>query len=197
MPFDFSTSGVVSMAFRLMEMEAPSSFGDDSREAVAATEQYPVALETCLEHCEWTFASRVARLSQVAPVPTAVDPELTFEFERPGDLLVIRSLVPLDIVWRLDADRLRTDYAGPIHVRYTARIEDESRMPAQFRSAVAYRLASLLSPFWSTSLNRAQALSDQADEWLTRARRADRGGASPQRWDGRDPAADWSGMMVR
>ena len=197
MPVDIATSGIVAQAFRLLEMSPPSSLGDASEQAVAAAEQYGVALEACLAGCDWSFASRVGRLAQVAASPTAVDPELTFEFERPADLLVVRSLAPCDIVWRLDADRLRTDFSGPIHIRYTARIEDETRLPAEFRTAVAYRLAGFLAPRWTTSLNRAQALSDAAEDWLTRARRTDRGSASPRRYDGRDMGPSWAEAMVR
>lgn len=197
MPVDIATSGIVAQAFRLMEMSPPSSLGDASEQAIAAVEQYGVALEACLENCDWSFASRVGRLAQVAPIATAVDPELTFEFERPADLLAIRDISPRGMVWRLDADRLRTDISGPIHIRYTARIEDETRLPAQFRTAVAYRLAGFLAPRWTASMNRAQGLSDAADDWLTRARRGDRGSASPVRYDGRDPVESWSASAVR
>lgn len=197
MPYSIATSGIVAQAFRLMEMSPLSSFGDGSEQAAAAEEQYPVALEACLEACDWSFARRVARLQQVAPEPTAVDPDLTFEFERPANLLVVRIVRPDEIDWRLDEDRLRADRPGPLHVRYTARLIDETRMPAGFRTAVAYRLAGFLAPRWTTSLNRAQGLSDQADDWIVKARRVDRASASPQRYDGRDAQPDWSGAAIR
>jgi hypothetical protein len=197
MPVDIANSGIASRAFQLCEQAPISSFGDDSEEAITAAEQYGTALEACLEDCDWSFARRVARLSQVAAEPTAVDPDLTFEFIRPPALLAIRDVRPCDIEWRLDEDRIRSDFAGPIHVRYTLRIEDETRMSAKFRLAVSYRLAALLAPRWTTSLNRAQALSDQADDWLAKARRADRNTGSLQRYDGRDAQADWSEAVRR
>ena len=45
--------------------------------------------------------------------------------------------------------------------------------------------------------DRAQALSDAAEDWLTRARRTDRGSASPRRYDGRDMGPSWAEAMVR
>lgn len=197
MPYSIATSGIVAQAFRLIEMSPLSSLGDGGEQAAAAEEQYPVALEACLEACDWSFARRVARLQQVAPDPVALDPALTFEFERPADLLVVRRVTPEEIDWRLDADRLRADRPGPLHVRYTARVTDETRMPAGFRTAVAYRLAGFLAPRWTTSLNRAQGLSDQADDWIVKARRVDRASASAQRYDGRDAQPDWSGAAIR
>lgn len=197
MSFSLANSGIVAQAFRLMEMSPISSLGDGSEQAAAAEEQYPVALDACLEACDWSFARRVARLQQVAPELVAIDPELTFEFERPASLLVVRIVTPAEIDWRLDEDRLRADHPGPLHIRYTARVEDETRMPAGFRTAVAYRLAGFLAPRWTTSINRAQALSDQADDWIVKARRVDRASASSQGYDGRAAQPDWPGAVVR
>ena len=90
MPHSIATSGIVAQAFRLIEMSPLSSLGDSGEQAAAAEEQYPVALEACLEACDWSFARRVARLQQVAPDPVALDPALSFEFERPVALLVVR-----------------------------------------------------------------------------------------------------------
>lgn len=197
MPHSLATSGIVAQAFRLMQMSPVSSLGDGGEQGAAAEEQYPVALASCLEACDWSFARRVARLQQVAPEAVAVDPVLTFEFERPADLLVARIVTPAEIDWRLDADRLRADHPGPLHLRYTASVVDETRMPAAFRTAVAYRLAGFLAPRWSQSVNRAQALSDQAEDWIVKARRVDRTGASPQRYDDRAAQPDWPAAAVR
>jgi hypothetical protein len=191
---DIATSGIVQQAFRLMEMSPPSSLGDGSEAAQAAAEQYPVALEIGLEHCDWSFASKPADLAAVDEA--SGDPNLPNVYARPTDLLHIREVWPQDANWRIDADRIRSDCAAPFHVRYTARVSDEDRMPAIFRTAVAYQLASLLAPRWTTSINRAGELGKAAAVWLRRAARADGRSASGHRADGLARQGDWASMAV-
>lgn len=189
MPPAIAVSGIAAQAFRLMEMSPISSFGDDSEQGLAAAAQYPVALDICLADCDWSFASMVASLPKVDE--PSLDPDLPHVYQRPSGLVAIRDIHPRETEWRLDADRLRADHGGPIVIRYTGRLTDETRLPGDFQTAVAYRLASLLAPRWTTSINRAEALRQAGDEYLERARRADRRSASPRRHDGRPRQCDW------
>lgn len=194
MSFSVATSGIVSQAFRLMEMTPISSLGDDSEQAAAAAEQYPVALDICLSYAEWSFATRVVLLPPVAG-EVSLDSGLPNIFMRPADLVRVQRVLPEATSWRLDGDRLRAD-ASPIELRYTARLDDESKASGLFRSAVSYHLAGLLAPRWTTSLNRSKALLDQGGEFLIRAASADRRNASSQRYDGRPAAVDWADEAV-
>lgn len=191
MTVSIATSGIVGQAFRLMEMQPISSFGDGSEQALAAAEQYPAALDSCLEEGDWSFASQPVQLPAVVGEASG-DPELAHVYMRPSDLLVIRSVHPKCTVWRLDRDRLRADQPAPLFVRYTARISDEGRLPGLFRLAVSYRLASLLAPRWTKSANRSENLRKGSDEYIEKARIADRGQASSRRYDGDDEAGDWA-----
>lgn len=190
MSASIAVSGIAAQAFRLMEMAPISSFGDDSEQGVSAAEQYPVALDMCLEASDWSFASRVASLPRADEA--SLDPLLSYAYMRPSDLVRLQDVTPDHAEWRLDADRLRADQPAPILIRYTARITDETRLPGLFKTAVAYRLASLLAPRWTTSANRAQALADQSDGFLSRAAASDRRSASARRYDGDARHGDWS-----
>jgi hypothetical protein len=194
MPTPIATSGIAQQAFRLIEQSPISSFGDDSEQAQAATEAYPEALEMCLEHADWSFAS--TPLTLVALTEASNDPELSFVFQRPADLLHVREFHPRAATWRLDADRIRADVPAPLWIRYTRRAEDESRMPAMFRTAVAYVMASLLAPRFTTSINRAAELADQGQVYLRRAARVDARNASGHRYDGLDRQGDWALMAT-
>jgi hypothetical protein len=184
-----ANSGIAAQAFRLLEQSPISSFGDDSPQAADAAEQYPVALDTCLAHCDWSFASRLADLPPA--LAATVDPDLPHAYARPSDLVTLRDVWPRCAAFRLDEDFLRADQAGPLRIRYTCRITDETRLPGAFRTAVAYELASLLAPKYTTSLSRGLNLHKASEDYLARARRDDRGGASGQRYDGRDREGDW------
>lgn len=194
MSFSVATSGIVSQAFRLMEMSPVSSLGDDSEQAVAAAEQYPVALDICLVHADWSFASRVEVLPPVSG-EVSLDAALPYLFRAPADMVRVQRVLPACAAWRLDADRLRTD-ATPVELRYTARLDDESKASGLFRTAVSFHLAGLLAPRWTTSANRAAALLDQGGQFLVRAAAADRRNASTQRYDGRPALGDWAAEAV-
>lgn len=189
MTSSIAVSGIAAQAFRLMEMSPISSFGDDSEEGIAAADQYPVALDMCLEENDWSFASRLVALPEV--IETAVDPDLIHAYARPGDLVRLIDVHPATATFRLDDTHLRADEAGPLIIRYTRRISDETRLPSLFKTAVSYRLASLLAPRWTTSINRAEALRAASEDYIAKAARADRGSASSRRWDGRERGDDW------
>lgn len=194
MPVLPATSGIVSQAFRAMEMQPIGGFGDGSEEAIAAAEQYEVALDMCLAHGEWSFASRTVTLPRVDEV--SPDPDLPFVYRLPVDCVAVyRCGDPVGTRWRLEAARLYAD-EEPLSLRYGFRPDDESKLGATFRAAVSYRLAALLSPRWARSLNRVQTLNEQAEDFLQRAARDDRRTASLQRYDGMAPAPDWAGVAV-
>lgn len=197
MPID-ATSTVVAQAFRLLEMTPPSSFADQSEKAVAVAQQYPVVLEALLELCEWSFATKLAELSET-PLPEgqARDPDLAFLYQVPGDLLMVRAVDPRGTVWRRDADFLRADQPKMLSIRYTARVSDETRMPASFRTALSHRLAADLSSRFAASRGKARDLVETAALALQQAVQADRNNASPRRWDGRDAPGDWVAEALR
>ncbi len=190
-----ATSGIAVQAFRLLEMSPISSFGDDSEQASSAEEQYPEALRMCLEANDWSFASTLASLPAVDE--DSGDEDLPHVYTRPGDLVRLIDVKPASVLYRLDEDRLRADQAAPLRIRYTRLVTNEARLPGMFKTAVSYQLAALLAPRWTTSRNRADSLQAQADNWLGRAMKADRGSASSQRYDGRARQADWRGEAIR
>ncbi|HMO07025.1 MAG TPA: hypothetical protein PKD10_05175 [Paracoccaceae bacterium] len=192
MPSPIAVSTVAAQAFRMLELAPISSFDDDSEQAASAAEQYPVALETCLEAADWSFASTWARLPQVVlPPDTPTDPGLPFLFALPGDVLRLRQVGDAATRWRRDREGLRASHAGPLAVRYTARLTVEALMPAGFRNAVALRLAVLLSARWLTTHSKRDMLATDADRALKMAMRSDARQASDARWDGLPDQGDW------
>lgn len=199
MTASIATSTIVQQAFRFLERTPPQSFDDESEEANAAAEQYPVALAHCLAAADWSFASTFAMLPEATvPSPAAVDPDLPYFYALPGDLIVIREVGDGRTKFRKDREGLRADLSGPLRLRYTARIDTEAATPAQFQTAVAAQLAVLLSPRFLTTASKIAELKNDALTYLKRAMRADARSASDARYDGQyDDAADWATEATR
>ncbi|WP_347137524.1 hypothetical protein [Paracoccus sp. SSK6] len=185
-------------AFQAMELAPFSSFADDTPQAQDAAAQYPVARRMCLEACDWSFASVVADLPQIATVGLPVDPALPHAFSLPGDCVIFRHPLDLDLRWRLDGRTLRAEWPGPLPVRYTRDIDNENIMPATFQTALALRLAAMLSPRWVGADSKTQSLDNRAALALKEAMRLDARSASLERYDGQDyGVTDWVGWAMR
>lgn len=200
MPTPIAVSTIVAQTFRFMEAGPISSFDDDTEQAIAAAEQYLTALHSCLEACDWAFASTLAYLPELVPLPgsvTATDPDLPYLYALPADLLIIREVGTDWTAWRRDREGLRADDAAPLRIRYTAAVTAEASLPATFRTAVSLRLATLLAPRWLTTQSKIQYLQIQFEDALKAAMRHDGRNASSARYDGQQDQGDWASEAVR
>lgn len=191
MPVVIATSSIVSQAFRFMERDPISSLGDDSEEALAAAEQYPLALGHCLERNDWSFASTRRSLSASAADPFP-DPVLPYLYGLPGDVVRLREVGPQYTRWRLDRDGLRANVAAPLPVRYTGQIDNEAVLPATFQTAVALRLAWLLGPRYLVTASKLQDIGEQWKLTLKDAMRDDARSASGARYDDLPDQGYWA-----
>lgn len=199
-----ATSHIVSLAFIALEKTPPASFADDSAEAAQALRFYPVALDRSLERGDWAFASTLADLPEmILPDGIARDPALPFAFALPGDALRLREVGEGLVRWREDRvgdiRALRADCAGPLAVRYTARIASETLLPVSFRDAVALQLAVYLAPLFLGTQGKVETLKRDLAEAVKTALREDARTASEARYDGLDPGVsdDWVAEAVR
>lgn len=193
-----STSGIVSQAFRLMEVTPPSSLDDASDKARDAKEQYGTALGMCLELEDFGFARRYA-IMPVASLPDGefADPDLPYFFTLPDDLVKLRSVVDSSIKWRRDDGFVRTDHNQPLHILYTRMIKKESALPATFRTAVSYQLAILLAPTYVGARTKRNELKLDGADALRIAVQNDNVSASHMRWDGQADQGDWASEVTR
>lgn len=191
-----ANSVIVSQAFRHIARAPISSLGDDSEEANAAREQYPLAMQYCLERVDWSFASTRAILT-TAELDPYQDPDLPYRFTVPGDVVKLREVGDKYTRWRLDRDGLRADYGAPLFVRYTGQIADETKTTAAFQAVVSLRLAVLLAPYWSVTEARIQSLEAQLRNGFKEAAREDARSASEARYDGLPEQPDWASEARR
>lgn len=198
MPDPIATSTIASQAFRLMELSAISSFADDTPQARAAAEQYPIAMAMCLEAADWSFASVLAALPPATLDPGhAADEDLPFTYKLPGDCVRLIEVTDPDVKYRRDRDYLRADAPTSLTIRYTATPPDASKLPATFQTAVAFRLAALLAPKWIGAQTKITGLENGAERMLMAAMKQDARQASPARYDGRPEQPDWVSEATR
>ena len=192
MPTPIAASTIAAQAFRFMEMSPISSFDDETEQALAANEQYPVAMSLCLEAMDWSFASVLANLPEVVPGPTdAADPDMPYLYAMPGDLVRLHEVGELGTQWRRDRSGIRADAAAPLRVRYTAKVTNEADLPATFQTAVALQLALLLAPRWLHTQSKIADLDQKFSRMLKAAMKQDSQMASSARYDGLPDQPDW------
>lgn len=197
MTVDVANSTIVSQAFRFMRLTGVSALSDDSRQARAATEQYPIARDMVLESYDWSIARRVAPLAVATVADLAADPDLGFAYLLPGDLLKLRHVYG-DPGFRLDGSVIRSSQGEGVTIRYTRRIERENDLSAMLKTAIAYQLGLLLAPeFVSDRTNRVDMANDAARA-LQAAREADHYSASAT-FPGLGPTQDvgWTDEALR
>ena len=193
MPTPIATATIIAQAFRYMEVTPPSSLDDDSQKARDAAEQYPNALQQCLEAADWSFASVIANLpSAEIPGTVATDLDLPYFYNLPGDLIRIQEVGDGLTAWRRDREGLRADVAAPLRLRYTGKITNEATLPATFRDAVSLTLACLVAPIWLTTDSKLQRIDALRERAMSKAMRHDARSASDARYDGLPHQGDWA-----
>lgn len=187
-----AAAAIVDQAFILMEKAPPASFADETPEAQDAGRHYPEALRTCLEYCDWSFASRYVSLPEIVlPGGMASDPRMPHLYALPADCLKAREVGDRSTRWRIDGLHIRADVPGPLALRYTGAISNEQQLPAAFRLALAADLAARLAPRWLGTASKVDLLWRMAEDRLRKAARDDRATGSQATWHGED-ASDWT-----
>ncbi|WP_284262469.1 hypothetical protein [Roseicyclus amphidinii] len=192
-----AASTIPAQAFRFLELAPLSSFADESPEAAAAAAVYPEALRMALEIAEWSFASRIVTLPEAQLLAgDAADPDLPHVYLPPPDLVALREVHGLQVQWRLDMGYIRCTEPGPLRIRYTSLIQNETRMPATFRTLVAAQMALLLAGAYLTTRTKQVDLESRLERLTGLALRQDGRNASPQSaWD--DDHEYWDREAVR
>lgn len=148
-------------------------------QANACAERYDDLRDLLLRGHEWSFATRRTSLARSIITP---DHEFQYQFPLPTDWLrTIKvsstTLGNTNVVYRMashptDLRVLLTD-AENLYLTYVAKITDTSLMPADFREALACRLASDLASRLKQSNSLMEMLDRQAEFALMAAKSAD------------------------
>ena len=127
------------------------SFGDDNKQARAVQSMFDIVRDAELRAHIWSFAIKRASLAALTSTP---DWGYTYEYQVPSDLL--RILQVNDVYngpsfedyrnqsvagYALEGNKILTDFAAPLRIRYVAQITDTSQWDSTFVEAFACRLA--------------------------------------------------------
>lgn len=123
------------------------SLTDSVTAAERCARRYPHARDLSLAMFDWSFAS--TRSSSIAASATPPAFGYINAFPVPSSCIEVRELRDaagfVITNWKQELGYVLTNARSPVFMRYTARVEDPTVWPADFVSAVAYRLAADLA----------------------------------------------------
>ena len=191
--YPVATSGIAAQAMEYLELRPLSSTADGSDDARAMARALPLARRMCLTTGDFAIASRTAKLSQATPDPS-YDPKFDAAYTLPSDLLVIRDVFLDGIAddYRQQGQQLLTHSGSEVVCRYSFDETRENVLPPHLQQAIALQTALLMTDLRSTSTSKKEALARQLDDAMMKARRDDRGSASPDRYDEWPDQTDWA-----
>ena len=130
---------IVNAALVKIGEQAILSFADPSEPARLATRTFAELRDALLREAPWNFASKRAELAAEVTAPVW---GFALSYPLPTDFLrLIEINNPGRYPFRIEQNRIITDLASPIQIRYVHRVTDADSMEAAFRDALAARLA--------------------------------------------------------
>lgn len=158
------------------------SFGDDNKQARAVQSMFDIVRDAELRAHIWSFAIKRASLAALTSTP---DWGYTYEYQVPSDLL--RILQVNDVYngpsfedyrnqsvaeYALEGNKILTDFAAPLRIRYVARITDTAQWDSTFVEAFACRLAVEMAEDLTQSNTKRELAQREYDQSLLMAIKA-------------------------
>lgn len=141
---------------------------DDTPEAEACNAEYEAQRDFLLEDHPWQFAVVYEQWAALSEEPSWY---WKYFYELPNDFMSILNLEEEGIHYEITGqDRLATNEAGPLKVRYVKRVEDPTRMPQMFKQALATKLGAVLAMSLTKDMDRAAGLEQRYDRLVADAR---------------------------
>lgn len=149
-----------------------TSITEDSSNARACNVAYEPVRDAELRAHSWSFS--IKRV-QLAADSTGPDFGPANAFTLPGDYLCLRepdeSENHIDLDWQVEGNKIITDDAAPLNVRYTFKVTDPNSMDALFREALATKLAFELCEELTQSNSKKESMREDYKEIIRQAKR--------------------------
>lgn len=165
-----SVVDVCNKALNKLGQGAITSLDDGTKSANLCKQNWPLVRDQVLRDHPWNFAVKRATL---APVSTAPDWGFDAAFTLPSDclrLIEVRDLSTDDYV--VEGRQILCD-EEVLYIRYVRRVEDPNVYDSAFVDTAACRLAFELCEAITQSNTKKDALFQEYDDSLLRAKRAD------------------------
>jgi hypothetical protein len=158
------------------------SFGDDNKQARAVQSMFAIVRDAELRAHIWSFSLKRASLAALTSTP---DWGFEYEYELPSDCL---RLIQVNDFYQgpsmddyrnqstaeyiLEGNKILTDYAAPLKIRYIKREEDTAQWDATFVEAFACRLAAEMAEDLTQSNQKKDAAWKEYQQALSLAIRS-------------------------
>ncbi len=183
-----STTDVVNVALRRVGASRIVSLteAEDSASFTVANDLFDEVLDDLLRQHAWNFATKRAKLAQLADEPTF---EFDHAYAMPAGWIRTVSVHPNSagagtMFYReeqLDDKRVILTSADEVYLRYIARVTDANLWPPDFRNAMSMTLARDFAIPLGNSNTLHQNFDSLSRSAVARARSTDSMGSSPER----------------
>lgn len=161
---------VAQKACVLVGIDPITSFSDQSTEAIVLNTVYEDLVEAEISDFPWRFSMQEQAIDRLA-----TEPESTWEsaYQIPIDILVVHTVKVNDSPIRYDrfGDNIYCNANEDDVVILQGQVRtDESLWPPYFRMGMIYRVASMLAAGVREDAGLANAMSQQAEVWIRKAK---------------------------
>jgi len=116
-----------------------TSLSEDDKKARLCLVFWDLLRDALLQEQWWTFATKRQTLALLTETP---DSEFDYYYQIPTDCITPRYLVDGKLInYRIEGDKLATDYDDDVELVYTFRETDPTKFSPHFADLLAYRLA--------------------------------------------------------
>lgn len=185
-----SEVAIANRALDMMGADAITSLDDDTASAGRCKRNLPICRDYVLRSYPWNSATRRVSLPALVTAPAF---GFSYAYQLPSDCLRVIALqddVLYGQTWRIEGGHLLCNLAGPLQLRYIARVEDVAQWDPMLAEAIAARLAASIAFAVTSNANLAAQLFNMAQQIHAEARRMDAREASQDddltadRWTG-------------
>lgn len=179
---------ICNRALQWLGVGTITSLADGSEQAIALTRVWDAALASELRAHPWSFAIKRVQVAADVAVPAF---GFAHQYSFPAGC--VRVLLPSAEThdWKIEGNKILSDSAGPLDVRYVAFPHEIGTLDPAFAEALSGRIAMNLCEAFTQSSNKLGAMMQVYETAVRMARRA---GAFEQR-SGEPPEDDW--ILIR
>jgi len=147
------------------------NLSDSTKDADLCEAEYYAIRDMLLEEHNWQFCTKYTSIAKDASSPEWYwDNQYTL----PNDFVSMLHLEYENYKYEItDDQKLMTNVASPLKIRYIAKEEDPTRFPQLFKQALVTKLAATLAMALTKDLKRAEYLESRYDRLIADARFSD------------------------
>lgn len=167
-----SETQIANRALQRLGAGRISSLDDGSTAATECSVAYEPLRDFMLRAHPWSFAiaRKALAADSAAPVGDSSDTP-AYQYTWPTDALRILLPKSADLDWKIEGRKILTDDAGPLYIRYIAKITDPNSMDATFREALSCWMAHEMCEKITQSNAKKASLRDDLTLIIAEARR--------------------------